>query len=90
MRIAPRATLDDGLLDLCLVGSMNKLKLLCAVPTIFFGGHLRFREVEYLQARSVRIASARTLDVYADGEYICPTPVELSLIPRALKVIVPA
>ena len=32
MKIAPRATLDDGLLDLCLVGAMNKFKLLACVP----------------------------------------------------------
>jgi diacylglycerol kinase (ATP) len=90
MRVAPRAELDDGLLDVCFVGAMNKLKLLCAVPTIFWGAHLRIRQVEYLRAPRVGIASARPLDVYADGEYICQTPVELSLIPRALKVIVPA
>jgi diacylglycerol kinase (ATP) len=90
MKVAPRATLDDGLFDICFVGAMNKLKLLFAVPTIFFGAHLHIRQVEYFQAQSVSIAAERPLDVYADGEYICQTPVKLSLIPRALKVIVPS
>jgi diacylglycerol kinase (ATP) len=90
MKVAPRAALDDGLLDVCLVGAMNRLKLLCCVPTIFFGAHLRVRQVQYLQARTVRIATGRPLDVYADGEYACQTPVELRLLSRALKVIVPA
>jgi diacylglycerol kinase (ATP) len=89
MKVAPRATLDDGLFDICFVGAMNKLKLLFAVPTIFSGSHLRIRQVDYFQAQSVSIAAERPLDVYADGEYICQTPVKLSLIPRALKVIVP-
>ena len=90
MRVTPRAELDDGLLDVCFVGAMNKTKLLFAVPTIFFGAHLRIRQVDYFQAQRVSIATGRPLDVYADGEYICQTPVRLSLLTRALKVIVPA
>ena len=89
MKVAPRALPDDGLLDICLVGKMNKLKLLCWVPAIFFGGHLRLKQVEYFQARQVGIRTARELELYADGEYVCRTPVEISLIPRALRVIVP-
>ncbi len=90
MKVAPRAALDDGLLDVCLVGEMSRLKLLFCVPTIFFGAHLRVKQVEYFQARAVRIATGRPLEVYADGEYACQTPVELRLLSRALKVIVPA
>jgi len=89
MRIAPRAELDDGLLDVCLVGKMNKLKLLLAVPTVFFGAHLRIKQVEYLQARALRLDADRPLEVYADGEFACRTPVDIGLIPRALSVIVP-
>lgn len=90
MKVAPRAALDDGLLDVCLVGKMNKLKLLVCVPTVFFGAHLGIKQVEYLQAPAVRIDAAHPLEVYADGEYACHTPVEIKLIPAALKVIVPS
>jgi YegS/Rv2252/BmrU family lipid kinase len=90
MRITPRATMNDGLLDVCLVNKMNKLKLLCWVPTIFFGGHLRLKQVEYFQSPEVRIEPKHPLDVYADGDYACQTPVEIEIIPRVLRVIVPA
>ena len=89
MKVAPRAELDDGLLDVCLVGDMNKLKLLLAVPTVFFGAHLRIRQVEYFQARTLRLDADRPLEVYADGEFACQTPVDIALIPRAFSVIVP-
>lgn len=89
-KVAPSAQLDDGLLDICFVGKMTRLKTLVCFPTIFFGQHLRLREVEYFQARTVRVETGRPLEVYADGEPICQTPVEISLLPRALKVIVPA
>lgn len=89
MKVAPRAELEDGLLDVCLVGRMNKLKLLLAVPTVFFGAHLRLSEVEYFQSPSVRVDSDRPLEVYADGEYACQTPLDITLTPKALRVIVP-
>jgi diacylglycerol kinase (ATP) len=90
MRVAPHAELDDGLLDACRVEQMSKWKLLCCVPTIFFGAHLRIKQVRYFQTARIRIESARPLEVYADGEYVCRTPVEIAVLPRALSVIVPA
>ena len=90
MKIAPRARLDDGLLDVCLVGAMNKLKLLASIPTVFFGGHLGIRQVEYFQTPEVRVDAGRPVDIYADGEFTCRTPVTIRLLPRALRVIVPA
>ena len=89
MKVTPEATLDDGLLDICLVSKMNKLKLLCWVPTIFFGQHLRLKQVEYFQASQIRIEAERKLDLYADGDYAGQTPVEIGLIRRGLRVIVP-
>ncbi|HWX55939.1 MAG TPA: diacylglycerol kinase family protein [Verrucomicrobiae bacterium] len=90
IRIAPGAVLDDGLLDICLVARMNRLKLLSVLPTVFFGAHVRFKEVEIFRTRTLLLETDRPLDLYADGEYICLTPVEISLLPKALKVIVPA
>jgi len=90
MKVTPRALPDDGLLDICVVSKLNKLKLLCWVPTIFFGGHLRLKQVEYFQAELVRIETGRELELYADGDFVCKTPVEIGVIRRALRVIVPA
>jgi len=89
MKVTPQAALDDGLLDICIVSKMNKLKLLGWVPTIFFGEHLRLKEVEYFQTTQLRIESQRRLDVYADGECAGQTPVEIGLIRRGLRVIIP-
>jgi diacylglycerol kinase (ATP) len=87
MRIAPRAKLDDGMLDLCRVGAMDVLKLFCLFPTVYLGRHLGFREVEYSQAPEVRIETEHPIDVYADGEYVCQTPVEFGIARNALNVI---
>jgi diacylglycerol kinase (ATP) len=89
MKIAPQARLDDGKLDLCIVRAMDTFKLFCLFPTVYFGRHLGFREVEYAQTQSAKIETELPFDVYADGEYVCQTPAEFSVAQNALEVMVP-
>ena len=89
MQIAPHAKLIDGKLDLCLVRGMSVFKLFCLFPTVYFGKHLGFEEVEYMQTSSVRIETEYPIDVWADGEYISKTPVSFGVAPRVLQVIAP-
>jgi diacylglycerol kinase (ATP) len=89
MRIAPRALMDDGQLDICVVGDISKLKLLSVFPTVYAGRHLGIRQVEYFQAECVRVETEVPLDVYADGEYVCQTPVEIKIAAGALRVVTP-
>jgi diacylglycerol kinase (ATP) len=89
MKIAPHAQIDDGLLDVCIVGSVDPFKLFCMFPTVYAGRHLKIREVEYFQSPRARIETERPLDVYADGEYVCQTPIELSIQRAALRVVTP-
>jgi len=90
IKIAPRARLDDGKLDICVVRDMGKLRLLRRFPSVYSGSHLGISEVKYFQTEVVRIETATPVDVYADGEYVCQTPVEVRVEPAALKVIIPA
>jgi len=87
MKIAPRASMDDGQLDVCLVTDMNSLKLFCLFPTIYFGRHLNIPRVEYFQAHKIRVETDAPADVYADGEYVCRTPIEVTIESNALRVI---
>jgi len=88
MKIAPHAQLDDGQLDLCIIQEMDPFKLFCLFPTVYFGKHLSMREVEYLQTGRVRIETEQPADVYADGEYVCKTPIEAGVARGVLRVIV--
>ncbi|MFZ0299634.1 MAG: diacylglycerol kinase family protein [Candidatus Sulfotelmatobacter sp.] len=89
MKIAPRARMDDGLLDVCVIGGVDPFKLACLFPTVYFGRHLGIREVEYFQAGRLRVETEAPLDVYADGEYVCRSPLEVGVQHGALQVIVP-
>ena len=89
MKIAPQAKLDDAQLDICLITDIDKFKLFCLFPTVYFGRHLTIPEVEYFQTPALRVETEHPLDVYADGEYVCQTPIEVSVARAALRVIVP-
>jgi diacylglycerol kinase family enzyme len=90
MKVAPTAKMDDGVLDVCIVGAVSPLRLLRLFPTVYSGNHLKVREVEYFPASQLRVETGDPMDVYADGEFVCRTPIEVSVRRGALKVIVPA
>ena len=87
MRLAPKAVLDDHKLDFCLVRQVNKLRLSYLFPSVYFGRHLGIPEVEYFQGDRLRLETDRPVDVYADGEYVCHTPIEVGVAPGILKVV---
>jgi diacylglycerol kinase family enzyme len=88
MRLTHQAQLDDGLLDVCFVRPLGKLRLLHLFRLVYRGGHIGLEEVEYFRASRVRIRTEPVTEVFADGEYICPTPVELGVRRNALGVLV--
>src|SRR3979411_2517581 len=87
MRIAPEADFADGKLDICRINALNPFKLFCVFPTVYFGRHLRLPEVEYSRAERVHVETETPLEIYADGEFVCETPAEISVAAGALRVI---
>lgn len=87
MRIAPQADFADGKLDICQISAMNPFELVLMFPTVYFGHHLRNRKVKYSRAERVCVQTETPLDIYADGEFICQTPAEISVAAGVLRVI---
>lgn len=88
MRLTHDAQMDDGLLELCFVRTLSKLRLLRLFRVVYWGGHIGMREVEYFRTTRLRIATDPVTEVFADGEFICTTPVEIGVRREALRVIV--
>jgi YegS/Rv2252/BmrU family lipid kinase len=84
--IAPQAELDDGLLDLVVLKGISRFRVIQIFRTIFTGAHVREPEVEYRQARKVRIEAAEPRVLNVDGEVLGSTPVDLECLPRALRL----
>jgi diacylglycerol kinase (ATP) len=89
MRICPNADPRDGQLDATMVASASRTRLIRLFPTVFKGTHIELDEVRTERARTITVDSPG-INAYADGEYVCPLPVEVSAVPRALKILRPA
>jgi len=92
MNIAPAASLDDGLLDVTVVGEMTRLQMLVNFPKVFKGTHTSHPKVSTFRATRVELESldaAVPMDVYADGERVGPLPATMEAVSGALTVRVP-
>jgi YegS/Rv2252/BmrU family lipid kinase len=82
---------DDSLLDVCVVLSRRWREVPALAMELLTNRATRQRTLDCEQAhKEVLIESFRPLPVQGDGEIIGMTPVTLRLLPRALRVIVPA
>ncbi len=86
MRIAPHAALDDGRFDLFVVTAMSRPRFLRLFPKVFRGEHTGLPEVSFRALSTVRIEADGVI-AYADGERIGPLPVEVAVVPGALRVL---
>jgi diacylglycerol kinase (ATP) len=89
IHLTPRAKLDDGLLDVCIVPYMGKLELLRWVPRAYRGQHLRHPRIIYFQARKLSLSTTSRLELFGDGEFMQELPATIEIVPHALPVIVP-
>ena len=90
MRIAPDASLTDGLFDVVLLSDLSRARLLSHLPKVFRGSHTKLPFVKIVQAREVEVDADRKFTVYADGEPLADLPVKLTVQPAAIRVQVPA
>ncbi len=89
MKITPTALPNDGLLDVLLVTDMSKTRLLFNSPRVYKGTHLDIKGVEWFQGRHIFIQSAQNnVPFEMDGEYLGRAPVEIRILPGALRFIV--
>jgi diacylglycerol kinase (ATP) len=89
VRIAPQAEMDDGLLDVVVVGDVGLLRLLEAIPIVLTTGDLRgFPEVTRYRCRRVSLRADRAARVHGDGEALGEAPAEFEILPRAIRVMV--
>ncbi len=89
VRLAAQARLDDGLLDVLIFKGQGFPAILHHLFSVLTNRHLHDPQVEYYQARRVKISAAKPLSVHADDEPFTTTPIEIGIVPGALRVVVP-
>ena len=87
VRIAPEARMDDGLLDVAIVGDVSLLRLLEAMPVVLSSGDLRgFPEVKRYRGRRIFLRAERAAMVHGDGEELGSSPAEFEVVDGAVLV----
>jgi YegS/Rv2252/BmrU family lipid kinase len=90
MYAAPDAELDDGLFDVVWCEELSKMRFVFSViPRSFKGTQVELDEVKVRRARQVEIAADRPFKVYADGDPLGDLPMQVTLLPRALRILAP-
>jgi diacylglycerol kinase (ATP) len=87
MRVAPAASLDDGLLEVVVIGEIGRLEFLRTFPQVFSGRHVEHPAVAVHRAARVDLDADRTLAVYADGEPAGTLPATFQVRPAAVTVL---
>ena len=88
MRVLPTAMMNDGLLDVCIVGSLSRGAFLRSFPRVFRGSHTTHPKVRMRTGTRVQVEANRRVLVYADGELVGPLPAIFEIRPAALPVVV--
>jgi YegS/Rv2252/BmrU family lipid kinase len=90
MMMCPEAEPDDGLFDALLIGDVTKRDLLFVLPKTYRGKHLPHPRLEPLRGHVVTVESDEPLPIELDGEQPGTTPARFEVVPRALRLRVPA
>jgi diacylglycerol kinase family enzyme len=90
LHIVPSAELDDGRIDVLVVGNIAKYKVAAFMGEAKTGRHVQRPEVQVLTGTEIRLSADRPIPIGADGDLIGELPVTVRLRPGALKVIAPA
>jgi len=85
--IAPKAEIDDGWLDVCLVESMPTIEFLNLLRKVADGSHLEDARVRYFRAREMTMTFARPVHVNTDGELLEATACRYGVLPGAARFL---
>lgn len=89
LRFAPDATTTDGILNLVLVEDMPLLQLFKALPRLIFLGEVSSPHVKRFSVRRLTIHTEVPEPFHGDGEILGYTPVEIEVVPSAIRVLCP-
>jgi diacylglycerol kinase (ATP) len=84
--MAPNAEIDDGLLDVTLLGKASRRRLIQCFPKIFTGEHIHLEEVEQFKAKKIKVETDVPKVLTPDGELVGITPMEVECLHQDVPV----
>lgn len=88
-KLAPRASINDGLFDLLIIKKVDLVKMIHLAGEARKGQHINDQHVIYSQASQVKIHVEHPMPINLDGEYGGVLPGEFINLRHHLKMLVP-
>ena len=88
IRQLPKAVADDGLLDITLIKPVHWWNVVFRMRKLFNGNIYKIGHIQHAQGREIRIESIPGISLEVDGEMLGGTPVEFTILHRAVRVVV--
>jgi YegS/Rv2252/BmrU family lipid kinase len=88
MKMAPKAQVDDGLVDIIIVPKVNRFSLLKLFPKLFTGEHINSPELQYKQVNSFSIIPKENNKLNIDGELLGTTPVNVKVLQKEIEILI--
>jgi len=89
MWVAPKASMDDGLFDVVVLGDMSRAQMIFKGSRIYKGTHLDLDDVFSARGSYVEATSEEEVLIDMDGEQPGRLPISLEIVPKAINFIVP-
>lgn len=86
-KVAPKAELQDGLLDINIVKELSSLKRLFYLSTIEKGKHLHLPLIEYHRSNKIEITTPISLPAHLDGEYFEANRFIIECLPKRFSFL---
>jgi len=90
MHIAPRASMNDGFLDVVITDNVGKLRALSLLPSLYRNRILERKGVTWRQCRRIILDSDQDVPVAVDGELIGKLPATFDVMPAAIRMLIPS
>lgn len=88
MQQTPKATIDDGLMDLTIIKKISKLKVLRNFRLLYSGNIYDIPKVLFCQAKKIEISTLPESRIEIDGEAVGTSPFKFELVPKSIRVVV--
>lgn len=89
INVAPKAKLNDGFFDVCLIERVGRLKILGLFPKVIKGNHETIKEVNFINGKVVHIYSEEDLAFNIDGEIIRGKEAKFEIIKHGVQIVIP-
>lgn len=90
---SPRALLNDGLLEVCLVKCLSRIRFFTMVNDYVEGNHLdkeRYKKyITYRRVNKIRVEAPEGFDYTVDGEIIHSTEMHVEVLKNAIRLLAP-